>query len=174
MLRYVLLGLLDAEPRYGYELKAVFEQFLGGTWPLNIGQIYTSLAHLEEEGLVRSQVVPQGSAPDRKVYEVTAKGRKALSAWTSTITDEPVRLRDELFLKVSVLSLKNGPATRELIHQQRIAILSRLRDLAELQDLPENHPATELLLEAAMLRTEADLKWLDAVEARLKDGGSDG
>ena len=43
MLRFVLLGLLDAEPRYGYELKAVFEQFLGGTWQLNIGQIYTTL-----------------------------------------------------------------------------------------------------------------------------------
>ena len=174
MLRYVLLGLLDAEPRYGYELKAVFEQFLGGTWPLNIGQIYTSLARLEEEGLVRSQVVPQGSTPDRKVYEVTARGRKELKAWANTITDEPVKLREELFLKVAVLSLKDGTAARDVIHRQRVAHLARLADLGELQDDPEHHPATGLLLEAAMLRTEAELKWLDAVESRLKDWGPNG
>lgn len=174
MLRFVLLGLLDAEPRYGYELKAVFEQFLGGTWPLNIGQIYTSLARLEEEGLVRSQVVPQGSTPDRKVYEVTRQGRKELATWANTIADEPVKLREELFLKVAVLSLKDGPAARKVIHRQRIAHLARLADLGELQDDPEHHPATGLLLEAAMLRTEAELKWLDAVESRLKDWGSDG
>ncbi len=171
MLRYVLLGLLDAEPRYGYELKAVFEQFLGGTWPLNIGQIYTSLTRLEDDGLVRAQLVPQDSTPDRKVYELTARGRKELRAWANTITDEPVKLRDELFLKVAVLSLKDGPAARDVIHRQRIAHLARLADLGALQDDPEHHPATGLLLEAAMLRTEAELKWLDAVEDRLKDWG---
>lgn len=172
MLRFVLLGLLDAEPRYGYELKAVFEQFLGGTWPLNIGQIYTSLTKLEDEGLIRSQLVPQDSTPDRKVFELSAKGKKELAAWMNSVTDEPVKLRDELFLKVAVLSLKDGPGARDLIHRQRIAHLARLADLGELQEDPEHHPATGLLLEAAMLRTEAELKWLDAVESRLKNWGA--
>lgn len=172
MLRYVLLGLLDAEPRYGYELKAVFEQFLGGTWPLNIGQIYTTLSRLEDDGFVRAETVPQDDAPDRKVYELTPLGRKELAAWANTINDEPVKLRDELFLKVAVLSLKDGPGARALIHRQRVAHLGRLADLGGLQNDPEQHPATGLLLEAAILRTEAELKWLDAVEDRLKDWGS--
>ncbi len=171
VLRYVLLGLLDAEPCYGYELKAVFENFLGGTWPLNIGQIYTSLSKLEADGLVRGEVVPQDGAPDRKVYEVTTKGRKELATWSSTVNDEPVKLRDELFLKVAVLSLKDGKTARDLIHRQRIAHLSRLAELGDMQHDPEQHPATGLLLEAAMLRTEAELKWLEAVESRLKDWG---
>ena len=174
MLKFVLLGLLDAEPRYGYELKAVFEQFLGGTWPLNIGQIYSSLSKLEEEGLVASQTVPQDDAPDRKVYEVTKLGRQELASWANTINDEPVKLRDELFLKVAVLSLKDGRSARDLIHRQRVAHLGRLADLGSLQNDPEHHPATGLLLEAAMLRTEAELKWLDAVEDRLKDWGKAG
>src|SRR5690349_21339933 len=116
MLRFVLLGLLDAEPRYGYELKAVFEQFLGGTWPLNIGQIYSSLSKLEDEGLIESQLVPQDDTPDRKVYELTALGRAELAAWANTINDEPIKLRDELFLKVAVLSLKDGKSARGLNH----------------------------------------------------------
>ena len=174
MLRFVLLGLLDAEPRYGYELKAVFEQFLGGTWPLNIGQIYTSLARLEEDGLVQSQLVPQDDTPDRKVYELTSLGRAELADWANTISEEPIKLRDELFLKVAVLSLKDGKSARGLIHRQRVAHLGRLADLGGLQNDPEQHPATGLLLEAAILRTEAELKWLDAVEDRLKDWGGNG
>ena len=174
MLRFVLLGLLDAEPRYGYELKAVFEQFLGGTWPLNIGQIYTGLSKLEEDGLVESQLVPQSDAPDRKVYELTALGRKELALWANAISDEPIKLRDELFLKVAVLSLKDGRSAKDLIHRQRVAHLGRLADLGGLQNDPEQHPATGLLLEAAILRAEAELKWLDAVEDRLKDWGRNG
>lgn len=169
MLRFVLLGLLDAEPRYGYELKAVFEQFLGGTWRLNIGQIYTSLAKLEGEGLLHAQVVPQDDSPDRKVYALTRAGRQALAAWATTIDDGPVRLREELFLKVAVLSLRDGEAARAFVHQQRTAHLATLASLTDLQRDPAQHPATELLLEAAMLRLEADLRWLDLAEARIKE-----
>jgi DNA-binding PadR family transcriptional regulator len=168
VLRFVLLGLLEAEPRYGYELKVVFEQFLGGTWQLNIGQIYTTLGKLEAEGLVAAQVVPQDSSPDRKVYEITEAGRDALAGWAGTVESGPVRLREELFLKVAVLSLSDSRRARALIHEQRIAHLATLAGLADLQ-AGAPHPATELLLEAAMLRLEADLRWLDLAEDRLKE-----
>ncbi len=168
MLRFVLLGLLDAEPRYGYELKAVFEQFLGGTWQLNIGQIYTTLGKLEADGLVAAQVVPQDGSPDRKVYELTPDGRRALAAWANRVEHGPVRLREELFLKVAVLSLSDSERARALIHEQRTAHLATLAGLSEQQD-GAPHPATELLLEAAMLRLEADLEWLDLAEDRLKE-----
>lgn len=168
MLKYVLLGLLDAEPRYGYELKAVFERFLGGTWTLNIGQIYTTLAKLERDGLVESQVVPQGGTPDRKVHALTDSGRAMLRAWTEVAEVGPVRLRDELFLKVAVCSLTNPGAAARLIHAQRAASLGSLAELGEAQRDPDVHPSTSLLLEGAMLRLEADLRWLDVAEGRLK------
>jgi DNA-binding PadR family transcriptional regulator len=169
VLRFVLLGLLDAEPRYGYELKAVFEQFLGGTWQLNIGQVYTTLAKLESEGLIASEVVPQDASPDRKVYALTREGQAALAAWAGAVDDGPVRLRDELFLKVAVLSLRDSSAARSLIHDQRSAHLATLATLTDLARDPGQHPSTELLLEAAMLRLEADLRWLDLAETRLKE-----
>ena len=101
MLRYVVLGLLGAEPRYGYELKAVFEAFLGGTWPLNIGQVYTTLTRLERDGLVVAEVVPQDQTPDRKVYALTDAGRAELDAWLAAVEIGPVRLRDEFFLRIA-------------------------------------------------------------------------
>src|SRR6476620_6310417 len=168
MLKYVLLGLLDAEPRYGYELKAVFEQFLGGTWPLNIGQVYTALSRMETDGLVECQVVPQDLLPDRKVYALTEKGRAELRAWSDRPDDGPVSLRDAFFLKIAVRSL-TGDSPRALINAQREHHLSALAELGRLQDDPNLHPATGLLLEGAMLRLEADLKWLDLCEDRLKE-----
>jgi len=168
VLKFVLLGLLDAEPRYGYELKAVFEHFLGGTWPLNIGQVYTTLARLERDGLVEAEVVPQDLAPDRKVYALTAAGRVELDRWATEPERGPVRLRDELFLKVAVRSLTDGAAAAGLIHDQRAAHLDALAEIGRLQHDPGLHPSTALLLEGAMLRLEADLRWLDVAESRLK------
>jgi DNA-binding PadR family transcriptional regulator len=168
VLRFVLLGLLDAEPRYGYELKAVFETFLGGTWPLNIGQVYTTLARLEKDGLVEAEVVPQDLLPDRKVYALTDEGRAELDAWATAPARGPVRLRDEFFLKIAVRSLTDTAAAAALIHAQRAAHLDALAELSSAQDDAGLHPSTALLLEGAMLRLEADLKWLDVAESRLK------
>jgi DNA-binding PadR family transcriptional regulator len=168
VLKFVLLGLLDAEPRYGYELKAVFEGFLGGTWPLNIGQVYTTLTRLERDGLVEASVVPQDAAPDRKVFALTTAGKAELDRWASEPERGPVRLRDELFLKVAVRSITDGAAAAELIHAQRAAHLDALAEMTRLQRDPGLHPSTALLLEGAMFRLEADLRWLEVAESRLK------
>lgn len=168
MLRYVVLGLLGAEPRYGYELKAVFEAFLGGTWPLNIGQVYTTLTRLERDGLVVAEVVPQDQTPDRKVYALTDTGRAELDGWLAAVEVGPVRLRDEFFLRIAVRSLTDPIGASELIHAQRAAHLETLADLVEAQEDPGLHPSTTLLLEGAMLRVEADLRWLEVAESRLK------
>src|SRR3954462_14707438 len=101
MLKFVLLGLLSAEPRYGYELKAVFEQFLGGTWPLNIGQVYTALSRFERAGLGEGQVGPQDARPARKVCALTASGRAELHTWLDEPDVGPVSLRDAFFLKIA-------------------------------------------------------------------------
>jgi DNA-binding PadR family transcriptional regulator len=171
VLRFVLLGLLRSEPRYGYELKAVFEQFLGGTWPLNIGQVYTALSRLEKEGLVTCQVVPQELLPDRKVYALTPAGQAELEQWVDEPVDGPVRLRDEFFLKVLVRSLGDPGAAIGFIHRQRHSHIGALSDLTRLQAAPDLHPASALLLEGAVLRMEADLKWLDLCEERMKAEG---
>jgi DNA-binding PadR family transcriptional regulator len=106
--------------------------------------------------------------PDRKVYALTDAGRAELRAWADKPDTGPVSLRDEFFLKIAVRSL-TGESPRELINKQRAEHLSALAELQRLQHDPSHHPATGLLLEGAMLRLEADLKWLDVCEDRLKE-----
>jgi DNA-binding PadR family transcriptional regulator len=73
-LKFGVLGLLAEEPLHGYEVKNRFEAMLGGTWEVNIGQVYTTLQRLERDGLVR----PVGARGDRGrlQYELSASGRK--------------------------------------------------------------------------------------------------
>jgi DNA-binding PadR family transcriptional regulator len=170
VLKFVLLGLLAERPRHGYDLKTVFEELLGGTWPLNIAQVYTALNGLEREGLVSCEVVPQDQVPDRKVYSVTEKGAKELDEWMSRAVEGPVRLRDEFVLKVLVRTLVGEGETSALIWQQRQMAVQHLAELTRLRTNTDLHPATALLLDAAALRVEADLKWLDICEEREAGG----
>src|SRR5260370_33754063 len=99
MLKYALLGLLAKEPRHGYDLKQTFERLLGGTWALNIGQVYTTLGRLERDGLVRAEVVPQSQAPDRKVFAVTAAGHEALRSGLDGPVEDAGPLQEGGFMR---------------------------------------------------------------------------
>lgn len=167
MLKYVLLGLLREQPRHGYDLRTIFEELLGGTWPVNIAQVYTALTGLERDGLVACEVVPQHAAPHRKVYSLTEVGAKELRRWLEEPAAPAVRLRDETVLKVLVSALSGGEDSIELVVAQRDAAMQALADLVRARAEPDLSLPTELLLDAAILRVEGDVKWLEQCERRL-------
>jgi DNA-binding PadR family transcriptional regulator len=165
--KYALLSLLTDEPRHGYDLKGAFEELLGGSWPLNVGQVYTTLARLERDGLVRSEVVPQDLVPDRKVYEITPAGREELDAWIDEPSEGPVRLRDELYVKVLIQNVIKGGDAWRVIARQRQRHLQTLAELSAVLEDGELPTAARLIVEGAMLHVEADLQWLDLCEEQL-------
>jgi DNA-binding PadR family transcriptional regulator len=167
MLKHVLLGLLRGRSRHGYELKAAFDELTGGTWVVNEGQVYATLARLERDGLVTSALVEQDLLPNRKVYELTPAGTLALKRWLAEPTDEPVRLRDEWFVKVLVQALVGPDGWSELVGTQRAAALGRLAELQELRDDRATSLMTELVIEGALFQVEAGLRWLELCEERL-------
>ena len=52
--RHALLALLSEGPKYGLQLREEFEARTGEIWPLNVGQVYSTLQRLERDGLVES------------------------------------------------------------------------------------------------------------------------
>jgi DNA-binding PadR family transcriptional regulator len=160
-----LLALLDDGRRYGYQLKTEFEQATGGVWPLNVGQVYTTLERLERDGLVA--VADENG---QKSYELTAAGREELGAWWQTVpVDEPPP-RDELMLKM-LMAIEHGPAhALDVLTRYRTALVALLQlrrresrnDATRRSDL-----ASALVADALVVRAEADLRWLDLCESRL-------
>ncbi len=169
MLKHALLGLLAQESRHGYDLKNAFEAMLGGTWPLNIGQVYTTLARLGRDGLVESEVVPQDLLPDRKVYSLTEVGREALEHWLAEPTKESIRLKDEFFVKLLVHQLVASDNSLDLVWKQRQVYMQKLAQLTALRTDPSLDDVTKLLIEGAILHVEADMEWLDLCEERLRE-----
>lgn len=179
--KYGLLGLLAREAQHGYELKRSFERFTGGFWDLNHGQIYQSLERLAADDLVRFTVESAANAPERKVYEVTEKGRRALDRWLQRSNARVRPLRDELFVRLAVMAGRPPQELQALIAEYRHSYSEHMRELTvakrrsvERPETAPGRPADELeveqmLLDAAIFHCEADLRWLDHCEAKLAD-----
>jgi DNA-binding PadR family transcriptional regulator len=170
MIKFLLLALLAKSPRHGYDLKSLFEDLFGGTWPLNPGQVYMTLDRLEEAGLVSSKRVAQELLPDRRVYSITVEGRQELKRWTAEPSEGPIRLRDELFAKVLTALVTGEGDPLGLIWAQRRSHMQALAELRARRMDPDLPPATVLVLQGAILRAEADLRWLDLCEEHVKEG----
>ncbi|WP_328519224.1 PadR family transcriptional regulator [Kribbella sp. NBC_00359] len=165
-MRSLFLALLADESRHGYEIKQTLEQEFGELLPaMNAGQIYSTLARLERDGLVVGQSV-EGDSRRKRMYELTEAGRTALAGWI----EAPVpgtRLKDEFFMKLVILASAGLAEPKALIAGQRREYLQSLRDLDATLAANGNRPAAELLVEGAVLHLKADLEWLDLIEQRL-------
>ena len=167
-MRDAILALLAKEPAHGYELRQRLVAALGPAGgALNPGQVYVTLSRLERSGLVRSETVGQASQPDKKVYEVTAAGREAVSAWLLD-SSWPKVAPVEFHLKLVAAAGTGLADPVALIDAQRRELMRRLRDV---QRLAESQIAGDdgdgvLLLEGSALRLQADIRWLEACETR--------
>ena len=164
-LKFGVLGLLAEEPLHGYEVKNRFESMLGGTWEVNIGQVYTTLRRLERDGLVR----PVGARGDRGKlqYELSAPGREALDNWLAEPDSGPQQLHEDIYVKLLLATrLANGNLA-QLLGRQKRSYLQRLRDLNRLEERARRDGRVDLarLVRGALLHTEADLKWMDELSS---------
>ena len=161
-----LLALLVEGPRYGAELKTEFERRTGGAWPLNIGQVYTTLARLQRDGLV----APAGEDAQRHPrYAVTEDGRADVAAWFAAPVRREAPARDELAIKLALAVTVPGVDVRALIQTQRAASLRALQDYTRLKRRPDGDGdlAWTLVLESLIFAAEAEVRWLDHCEARV-------
>jgi len=163
-IRSGLLALLAEAPKHGYQLRVDFEVRTGGTWPLNIGQVYTTLARLERDGLVELVAEEDG----QRTYDVTAAGRTAVAQWFAEPVKREAPPRDELAIKLAVAATTPGIDVQEVIQAQRTETMRGLRDCTRLKaETPDGDLAWLIVLDGLIFNAEAEMRWLDACEARL-------
>ncbi len=170
--RYGLLGLIGQQPRHGYDLLAAFTALVGGeeNWEVKPAQVYSTLARLKESGWISEEGLEQDGGPEKRIYAITETGRTALENWLA----EPVvstRRPDEFFVKLMIsFFMGEGQAIR-ILYGQRRQLLQELHDLNNRRRTlnPKIQLAHILLLDQAVMHAEADIRWLDMVEARLDE-----
>jgi DNA-binding PadR family transcriptional regulator len=165
--RYGLLALLDEAPSHGYNLKTAFERRTGGSWALNIGQVYTTIQRLERDGLVESI---GGADDDRREYRIAPAGREQLAAWFESPVVPEAPARDELTIKVLLAVAAGDVDVTALLQRQRRASVEQLQAYTRRKAKadPQRDVAFLILLDALIFRTEAEVRWLDACDARIR------
>jgi DNA-binding PadR family transcriptional regulator len=168
-IRHSLTAILNDGPSYGYRLRAEFEQRTGGVWPINIGQVYSTLDRLERDGLVAKG---ETDAEGHVYYELTAAGRASAGEWFTTPVVRDSAPRSELAMKLAIASTLPDVDVAAVIQVQRTATMTSLHELTVAKNAADDGHAVDelagaLVLESLIFATEAELRWLDHSETRL-------
>jgi len=178
--RHALLALLSEGPKYGLQLREEFEARTGEVWPLNVGQVYTTLQRLERDGLVESDGDGQdGSQKDgpqkdgpQKGFRITAAGTQELTGWLRTPTDMSSPPRDELVMKVLVALRVPGTDVAEVIQVHRRYLVELMQQWTRIKESEsESDMSLALVVDAELFRLDSVIRWLDAADGRIKRFG---
>jgi DNA-binding PadR family transcriptional regulator len=166
-IRHALLALLSEGPKYGFQLAQDFAAGTGEMWPLNTGQVYTTLQRLERDDLVESD---NGSEEgQQKDFRITESGRRELDEWLRTPPDTSSPPRDELVIKILVALRVPGVNVAELAQLHRRHVIEAMQQYTRLkEDAGERELGLLLVADAEIYRLEAVVRWLDAADARIK------
>lgn len=172
-IRSSLLALLQEQPRYGYQLRAEFEHRTGSTWPLNIGQVYTTLDRLERDGCV---VNDGADGAGHVMYQITDAGTAEVDGWFSRPVAAANPPRNELAIKLALAVTLPGVDVRAVIQAQRTASMRSLQDYTRAKrdsagrgqaGVLQDDTAWLLVLDSLIFSTEAEVRWLDHCESRM-------
>jgi DNA-binding PadR family transcriptional regulator len=171
-IRHSLLALLSEGPKYGFQLRQEFESSTGEVWPLNVGQVYTTLQRLERDGLALSDDVEVDER--QKNYRITESGGEELTRWLRTPPDLSAPPRDELVIKVLVASRLPGVDVFDVIQVHRRYIVQLMQQWTRLKE-DESHLdlAFALAVDAELYRLDSVTRWLDSADGRLRRAASD-
>jgi DNA-binding PadR family transcriptional regulator len=163
---HALLALLSEGPKYGLRLQSEFESRTGEVWPLNVGQVYTTLQRLERDGLVETDADGERS---QKRYRITSSGARELADWLRTPPELVPPPRDELVIKVLVAMQVAGTDVHEILHVHRRHTIEVMQRYTHVKAAAaEDDVALALVADAELFRLEAIVRWLDATDVRLK------
>ncbi|MGH9293569.1 MAG: helix-turn-helix transcriptional regulator [Acidimicrobiales bacterium] len=165
--RHALLALLSEGPKYGFQLRQEFEASTGDVWPLNVGQVYSTLQRLEHAGHIESD--DSAAEGPQKAYRITTEGEKELDHWLNTPSDMSAPPRDELVIKI--LSAVRVPRVdvRDVIQVHRRYLVELMQQWTHLKEDEASFSLDfALVADAELFRLDGVIRWLEAAESRLK------
>ena len=163
---HALLALLSEGPKHGLRLQNEFELRTGEVWPLNVGQVYTTLQRLERDGLVETDAEGERS---QKRFRITPAGVEELADWLRTPPDLVPPPRDVLVIKVLVALEVPGTDVHDIIQAHRRHAIEVMQRYTRVKaQATDSDVALALVADAELFRLEAIVRWLDAADVRLK------
>ncbi len=190
--RHALLALLSEGPKYGLQLREEFEARTGEVWPLNVGQVYTTLQRLERDELVEAEDDSKDAKDARdakddakedvrdskdgpqKRFHLTEAGRVELARWLRTPPDMSSPPRDELVMKILVALRVPGTDVHAVIQAHRRYLVELMQQWTRIKEAEAEHDLSlSLVVDAELFRLDSVIRWLDMADGRIKRAGAD-
>ena len=165
--RFGLLALLDEAPSHGYNLKTAFERRTGGSWAAQ------HRAGLHDDPAARARWARRVDRRGRRRppgYRITPAGAISSATWFDNPVVAEAPARDELTIKVLLAVAAGDVDVTALLQRQRRASVEQLQAYTRRKAKadPQRDVAFLILLDALIFRTEAEIRWLDACDARIR------
>jgi len=166
--RHALLALLTEGPKIGLRLREEFEERTGEVWPLNVGQVYTTLQRLERDGLIESNSDDNDSP--HKDYRITGEGRQEVENWLRT-PPSAIPPRDDLVIKVLVAVGVPGVDLPAVLQTHRRRLVELMQTYTRMKEDALDDVRIALVVDAELFRLDALMRWLDAADVRMRSMG---
>jgi DNA-binding PadR family transcriptional regulator len=171
--RHALLALLSEGPKYGLQLREEFVARTGEVWPLNGGQVYTTLQRLERDGLVESDGT--GEEGPQKSFRISAEGELELAGWLRTPPDLSSPPRDELVMKILLALYVPSADVHAVIQAHRRYLVELMQQWTRIKEYDaDGDLSMSLAIDAELFRLDSVVRWLDAAEARVARAATEG
>jgi DNA-binding PadR family transcriptional regulator len=177
-LKHAVLGFLSFTPLSGYDLKKAFDNSVQHFWPANQSQIYRTLAELDEQGLVKKDVIEREVQLDKKIYHITKTGRAELHRWLAAPLPEHDD-REPFLIQVYFSGLLNDDEVLHLFNQKLKETEERLAVYESVYQMIQNTPQSIddkraiffsiLTLEAGYINNQSIAEWLKSAITRIKN-----
>lgn len=113
-IKYAILGILSWKSATGYELKKIFKESSILYWSGNNNQIYKALLQMQDEGLLKSEVIHQDSSPSKKIYTITEEGLTELKEWVLSSPEAP-EFKKPFLIQLAWSDMLNDEELNELL-----------------------------------------------------------
>src|SRR5215471_7947141 len=172
---YILLGMLSAQERSGYDLKLLLDKQVHHVyWSPAKSQIYGELRRLEQAGLATMTEVEQTNRPDKRLYRITPAGREALQQWLASPDVEPDVFKSHLFFGhlmprqdlIAQLERRQQKMTAELEGYEKRE--QEVRDSMQATGDEAHLPFLLLTFQFQRTMLQAAMRWTTEAVAQLK------
>jgi DNA-binding PadR family transcriptional regulator len=163
--RHALLALLTEGPKIGLRLREEFEERTGDVWPLNVGQVYTTLQRLERDGFIESNSDDADSP--HKDYRITGEGRQEVETWLRT-PPAAIPPRDDLVIKVLVAIGIPGVDVPAVLQTHRRRLVELMQTYTRMKEDALDDVRIALVVDAELFRLDALMRWLDSADVRVR------
>ncbi len=173
----ILLGLLMDGPRHGYHILRLVRDVMADIVRISSGSVYYTLDKLERQGLVTYREAQVGRRPDRKVFSLTKKGRRAFAGLVVRNLVEAERPYWDMLGSVFFLGEVPPEAARTALEERKAAAgetLHRVRRIRQLLAERGYPKLAQHVVEHAIKHLQVDREMLERFATCIENGEDEG